>query len=157
MILDNIFLGANVDIDSTTSINNIKILDGVKVAKRCSLFGSSDNILEIGRNSYVGMNTIINGYKAKIVIGDNVSIAQSVNIMSDSGPNASKEMQKFFPLEVGNVQIGNHCWIGANSIIMPNVVLGEFCVVAANSFVNDSFEPYSVIGGNPARLLKKLR
>lgn len=157
MILENISLGDNVVVDSTTSINNIRLFNGVKVAKRCSLFGSSENILEIGRNSYIGMNTIINGYKAKVTIGHNVSVAQSVNIMADSGPNASEKMQEFFPLEFGEVIIGDHCWIGANSVIMPNVRLGEFCVVAANSFVNESFEAYSVVGGNPAKLLKKLK
>lgn len=77
--------------------------------------------------------------------------------MTDSGPNASKEMQKFFPLIKGPVSIGDHSWIGANSVIMPNVKLGKFCVVAANSFVNKSFPDYSVIGGNPARLIKTLK
>lgn len=156
MILSNIQLSENVNIDPSSSINNIKIGKNVKVAKRCSLFGSQDFLLEIRDNSYVGMNTIINGFHGKVVIGENVSIAQSVNIMADSGPNASLEMQKYFPLVRGDIYIGNHCWIGANAVIMPNVTLGDFCVVAANSFVNTSFEPYSVIGGNPAKLIRKL-
>ena len=157
MILSNINLGEDVYIDPTSSINNVKIAAGVKVAKRCSLFGSENNILEIGKDSYVGMNTIINGFRGKVTIGEHVSIAQSVNIMGDSGPNASKEMQEFFPLLQGDIKIGDHCWIGTNSVIMPQVELGEFCVVAANSFVNQSFGPYSVIGGNPAKLIKKLK
>ena len=157
MELSNIMLGKNVIVHPTSSINNVKILDGVKIAKQCSLFGSKNNILEIGENTYIGMNTIINGFKDKIIIGNHVSIAQSVNIMSDSGPNASEEMQKFFPLTHGSINIGDHCWIGANCIIMPNVALGDFCVVAANSYVNASFEAYSVIGGNPAKLIKRLK
>ena len=68
-----------------------------------------------------------------------MSIAQNVNIMVDSGPNASPAMQRVFPTEKGPVTIGNHCWIGASAIIMPNVKLGEFCIVAANSYVNKSF------------------
>ncbi len=157
MLLENIKLFDGVVVDPTSSINNIVIYNSVKVSKRCSLYGSKKYILEIGENSYVGMNTIINGYNSKVIIGSNVSIAQSVNIMADSGPNASLEMQKFFPMHSGAVTIGNHCWIGANSIIMPGVELGDFCVVAANSYVNKSFEPYSVIGGNPATLIKKLK
>jgi galactoside O-acetyltransferase len=39
---------------------------------------------------------------------------------------------------------------------MPGVFLGDFCVVAANSFVNKSFEAYSIIGGSPAVLIRKL-
>jgi acetyltransferase-like isoleucine patch superfamily enzyme len=157
VIISNIKLGINVNIDSSSSINNIIVNDNVKISKRCSLYGSEDNLLEIGKHTYIGMNTIINGYAKKVIIGEYVSIAQSVNIMADSGPNASKEMQAFFPLESGEVKVGNHSWIGANSVIMSNVSLGDFCVVAANSFVNSSFEPYSVVGGNPAKLLRKLK
>lgn len=157
MRLKNISIPFGSDVDPTSSINNITLQERVKISKRCSLFGSEENILEIGSDSYVGMNTIINGFRAKVIIGRNVSIAQSVNIMADSGPNASEEMQKFFPLKIGPVTIGDHSWIGANSVIMPGVHLGKFCVVAANSFVNKSFDDYSVIAGNPARLVRKLK
>lgn len=157
MILKNITIISGAYVDPTSSINNVTLHANVKIAKRCSIFGSEDGILEIGENSYVGMNTIINGFRAKIKIGCNVSIAQSVNIMSDSGPNASEEMQKFFPLTIGSVVIGDHSWIGTNSVIMPGVQLGKFCVVAANSFVTTSFDDFSVIGGNPAKLIRKLK
>ena len=157
MIVGNITLANNVFVDPTSSINHIKISEGVKVSKNCYLYGSEEFVLEIGEKSYIGMKTIINGFRGKVTIGNYVSIAPSVNIMADSGPNASKEMQEFFPLVVGSVKIGNHCWLGTNSVIMPEVELGDFCVVAANSFVNQSFEAYSVIGGNPAKLIKKLK
>ena len=156
MKLSNISLGENVMIDDTTSINNVKIGDHVKIAKMCSIYGSEANQLMIGDYSYIGMFSILNGFKRKIKIGSHVSIAQNVNMMTDSGPNASEEMQKFFPLIEGEITIDDHSWIGANSIIMPGVSLGRFCVVAANSFVNKSFPDYSVIGGNPDKLIKKL-
>jgi len=155
MKFSNIKLGKNVEIDPSTSFNNVIINDNVKIAKRCSLFGSEKNILEIGKNSYAGMNTVINGFAAKVSIGSNVSIAQNVNIMADSGPNASKAMQTIFPIEKGAITIGNHCWIGASAVIMPNVNLGDYTTVAANSFVNKSFPEYSIIGGNPAKLIRK--
>jgi len=154
MKFSNIRLGSNVEIDPSTTINNVIINDGVKIAKRCSIYGGPENLLEIGENSYVGMNAIINGFAAKLKIGNNVSIAQNVNIMVDSGPNASPSMQKIFPLEKGPVTIGDNCWVGASSIIMPNVTLGEFCVVAAHSYVNKSFPSFSIVGGSPARLIR---
>jgi len=150
----NISLGYDVEIDPTSSINNVILGDMVKIAKQCSIFGGPNNLLQIGSNSYIGMNCIINGFRAKIEIGHKVSIAQNVNIMADSGPNASPEMQKVFPLDIGNIRIGNHCWIGASSIIMPKVSLGDYCIVAANSFVTKSFSEYSIIGGNPAKLIR---
>ena len=156
MITSNIQLGEEVNIDPTTSINNVAIGNHVKIAKFCSIFGSANHLLEIGDDSYIGMFSIINGFAAKVVVGKNVSIAQRVNIMADSGPNASPQMQHYYPLITGNVKIGDHSWIGANAVIMPGVELGEFCVVAANSFVDKSFPSYSVIGGNPAKLIKRI-
>ncbi|MCU4166646.1 acyltransferase [Carboxylicivirga caseinilyticus] len=154
MIFSSIDLGKDVVIDPSSSVNNLRLGDKVKIAKRCSIYGGPGNQLEIGKESYVGMNSIINGYSAKIIVGSNVSIAQNVNIMADSGPNASQLLQNVFPIVRGSISIGNHCWIGANSVIMPGVELGEFCVVAANSFVNKSFPPFSIIGGNPAKLIR---
>ncbi len=154
MKIANIDLGKDVDIDPSSSINNVIIGDQVKIAKRCSIYGSPDNLLEIGNNSYVGMGSVLNGFAARLVIGNNVSIGQNVNIMVDSGPNASPSMQKVFPIEKGPVRIGNNCWIGASAIIMPDVSLGEFCVVAANSYVNKSFPAFSIIGGSPAKLIR---
>jgi len=156
MIFSAIELGKDVAIDPSTSINNVSIGDKVKIAKRCSIYGGPKNKLIIGKESYVGMNSIINGFSARVTIGHNVSIAQNVNIMADSGPNASEAMQRIFPIIKGEVKIGNHSWIGANSIIMPEVELGEYCIVAANSFVNKSFTAYSIIGGNPAKLIRTL-
>lgn len=150
----NINLGDGVEIDPSSSVNNVIISDNVKIAKRCSIYGSSENLLEIGENTYVGMNCILNGFAAKLKVGENVSIAQNVNIMVDSGPNASPAMQRVFPIEKGPVQIGNNCWVGTGAIIMPNVSLGEFCIVAANSYVNKSFPAFSIIGGIPARLIR---
>jgi len=156
MVTSNISLGVNVNIDPGSSVNNVRIGDNTKIAKRCSVYGSANNILEIGNDSYIGMNSTINGFAAKIIVGSNVSIAQNVNIMADSGPNASQVLQKIYPLIEGTIEIGNHCWIGANSIIMPGVTLGDFCIVGANSYVNSSFPHYSIIGGTPAKLIRML-
>lgn len=152
----NITLGENVEIDPSTSFNNVEIYNNVKISKRCSIFGGPGNQVEIHENCYVGMNTIINGFAAKIIIGSNVSIAQNVNMMVDSGPNASLAMQVLFPLQKAPITIGDHCWLGASSIIMPGVILGKYCIVAANSYVNKSFPEFSIIGGSPAKLIRTL-
>lgn len=55
----------------------------------------------------------------------------------------------------GDIIVGNDVWIGRKSTIMPGAKVGDGCIVAAHSVVTGSFEPYSVIGGNPARLIKK--
>lgn len=155
MIVANITLGNNCEVDPSSSINNIIIGDNVKISKRCSVFGNPENPLYIGDNTYIGMNTAIVGYARSIRIGKYVSIAQNVNIMSGSGPN-NEIMQRIFPSHREPVVIDDLCWIGASAIIMPGVTLGKACVVGANSYVTKSFDDYSVIGGTPAKLIRKL-
>ncbi len=55
----------------------------------------------------------------------------------------------------GDIVVGNDVWIGRESIIMPGVNIGDGAIVAAYSVVTKDVAPYSVVGGNPARLLKK--
>ncbi len=155
MKIENIFLGEQVSVDETSSLNNIIVSDFVKVAKQCTLFGHPDFLLKVGKQSYIGMNTLIEGFNAQVSIGEHVSIAQHITILSGSGPNASKLLQRLFPIERGEVHIGDHTWIGANSVIMPGVTLGNFCVVGINSFVNKSFPDFCIIGGTPARLIRE--
>lgn len=53
------------------------------------------------------------------------------------------------------INIGRHCWIGANAVVLKGVTLGDGCVVGAGSVVTKSFPKGSVIVGNPAKLLRK--
>lgn len=156
MITSNIVLGKDVYIDKTASVNNATIGDKTKLAGDVKVFGSKDNSIEVGNECYFGPFSMIEGFNAKVIIGNNVSFAQNVNLMSGSGPNASERFQRIFPIIKGPVLIGDHSWIGASVVIMPNVSLGKFCIVAANSFVNKSFSDYSIIGGSPAKLIRKL-
>ena len=55
----------------------------------------------------------------------------------------------------GDVRIGNDVWIGSNVTIMSGVQIGDGAVIAANSHVVSNVEPYSLIGGNPAKLIRK--
>ncbi len=55
----------------------------------------------------------------------------------------------------GDIIVGNDVWIGRNSVILPGVTIGDGAIVAAHSVVAQDVEPYTVVGGNPARFLKK--
>lgn len=58
------------------------------------------------------------------------------------------------PLTNGDVVIGNDVWIGANATIMSGVTISDGAVIANNSHVVKNVEPYSVVGGNPAKHIK---
>ncbi|NPC92946.1 Vat family streptogramin A O-acetyltransferase [Bacillus sp. WMMC1349] len=55
----------------------------------------------------------------------------------------------------GDTEVGNDVWIGRNVTIMPGVKIGDGAIVAAESVVTKNIEPYTVVGGNPLRLIKK--
>ncbi len=54
------------------------------------------------------------------------------------------------------IKVGNGCWIGARSTILPGVTVGDGCIIAAGSVVNKDCEPNSLYAGVPARKIKDL-
>ena len=88
----------------------------------------------------------------KVTIGDYTQIAPNVGIIS-----ANHDIYDNSEHIVQEVKIGRYGWIGMGAIILPGVELGDFTIVAAGAIVTKSFpEGYVVIGGNPAREIKKL-
>lgn len=61
---------------------------------------------------------------------------------------------KSYP-QKGDITIGNDVWIGYNSTIMAGVTIGDGAIIAANSTVIKDVAPYSIVGGNPAKEIKK--
>lgn len=55
----------------------------------------------------------------------------------------------------GNIEIGNDVWIGRDVTIMPGVKIGDGAIIAAKSVVTKNVDPYSVVGGNPSRLIRE--
>ena len=55
----------------------------------------------------------------------------------------------------GDTVVGNDVWIGQNSLILPGAKIGDGVIIGANSVVGGEIEPYSIVAGNPARLVRK--
>lgn len=106
--------------------------------------------LELG--SYVAIDDLVNLYSAaKIKIGTKVAISREAFICTASH-DISKPNR---PLVVAPITVEDGVWIGARAIILPGVTIGEGAVVGAGSVVTKDVEPWTVVGGNPAKVIKK--
>lgn len=87
----------------------------------------------------------------KIVVGDRTTISKGVFLCCAGHDVSSPNME----LTHGPITIGKDVWIAARAIILPNVTIGDGAVVAAGSVVTRDVAPWTIVGGNPARFLKK--
>ncbi|MEM7783304.1 MAG: acyltransferase [Planctomycetota bacterium] len=124
--------------------------------KRGAVIVVKDGVLEIGDHGFIGWGTVICANE-RISIGDNALIAEHVSIRDQNhGIEISGEPFRRQPLRCQPISIHENVWIGAKATILQGCELGCNSVVAANAVVNRSFDPNSVVGGIPARLLKQL-
>lgn len=95
----------------------------------------------------------------QIVIGDNCLTGKWVTISDNNHGTTSLEDLQLPPLRrkvvsKGPVIIGNNVWIGDKATVLGGVIIGDGAVVAANSVVTKDVPAYSVVAGNPARIIK---
>lgn len=81
---------------------------------------------------------------ASIVIGEDSLIAFKTLLMADRDAEGA----------VRKVRIGNRCFVGGGSMILPGVTIGDECIVAAGAVVTVDVPDRSIVGGNPARVLR---
>ena len=106
----------------------------------------------IGKNSVIFKNGCYIQGVGELIVGDYVQFATNIGVIT-----ANHDVNNQSAHIKGRVEIGDFCWIGMNSIILPNVTLGPRTVVGAGSVVTKSFpEGFCVIAGNPARKIKNL-
>jgi maltose O-acetyltransferase len=116
-------------------------------------FGTGSHI-EIGDHSMIGEDSIV-GSGADVIIGERVLMGPQVLIYTQNhGTRFGKAMMDQ-PMECAPVRIGSDVWVGARTIILPGVEIGDGAVIAAGAVVTRNVESYSIVGGVPARLIRK--
>ena len=108
----------------------------------------------IGDYSRIGIHCTVIG---PVSIGSHVNLAQGITVTA-LNHNFSDTTQRIDQQGITTrpVVISDDVWIGANAIILPGVTIGQHAVVAAGAVVTKDVPPYSVVGGVPATVLKKL-
>ena len=126
---------------------NLEIFESVVIRK-------AENI-EIGDNVSINESCYIHG-RGGIKIGNNVRISPRVGLFSFNHRFADRDkpiIEQGF--EKKAVCIGDDVWIGHNATITAGVTVGKGCVIGAGAVVTKSFPDYCVIGGVPAKIIKK--
>jgi acetyltransferase-like isoleucine patch superfamily enzyme len=110
--------------------------------------------ITVGNNVNIGYDDFIQGFGG-VNIGNDVAIGPGVKIWSVNHNVKAKDiLVKDQGLSEGEINIGNDVFIGADCIILPGVTLPDGVVILAGSVVNiKAYKPYSIIGGNPARVV----
>lgn len=113
---------------------------------------ANSHSIYVGKNCLIGRPGVYIQGKAGVYIGNYVQFGPNVGVLSSSHDlyDQRKSNDK-------SVVIGNYCWLGMNSVVLPGVKLGTRTVVAAGSVVTKSFEEgYCVVAGVPAKIVRKL-
>jgi len=109
------------------------------------------HLLRVGTNVSIHPMCYIDA-SGGVSIGDNVSIAHGVTVMSTSHLFESRALPiREQGYEYAPTSIGNDVWIGAKATILCGVSVGTGAVIGANSVVTRDVEPYTVVAGSPAR------
>ena len=134
----------NFIIGNKFSMQNTQFRTQITIQKDANLQLGNSVFINQGCNIYT---------KESIIIGNNVFLADLVMIHDTN----FHEVEEDKGITSKSVQIDDNVWIGARSIIFPGVHLEKNVVVGAGSIVTKSFPKNSLIGGNPAKIIRKLQ
>ena len=129
------------------------------IGKGVSIFAKHkiyiENNVRIGKNSSFSEFCLF-GAAGGITIGDDVIAGQNVRFHSEN--HNYDDVDKLIREQGVNrkgISVGNNCWIGAGAVFLDGSSIGSGCIVAANSVVTKHFPDNVIIGGVPAKILKK--
>lgn len=133
----------------------------------CDVTFERDNArVRIGERTFIGRSHLVASHQ--IVIGSDVLISWNVTIVDHNSHSVrfSERSQDVLDWRVNKkdwshvvtspVTVGDKSWIGFNSIILKGVTIGEGAVVGAGSVVTKDVAPWTIVAGNPARLIREI-
>lgn len=112
--------------------------------------------LHLGQRAYLGKGCLLDLVEP-IEIDDEASVSAACVLLTHGDPGTGRFVeQAYFPRVTGPIRIGRFAWIGAGAVVLPDVRIGECSVVGAGAVVTENVEPFTVVVGAPARVLRRL-
>ena len=128
----------------------------IGVKNRCRL----DRLrgVKIGENVFLGGGNVLDRVRPDLItIEDYVSLAGGVYILTHSNPTTPlREILGPRSHKIAPVHIKKGAWITLNVVILPGVTIGENSIVSTGSVVRKDVPPYTIVAGNPAKVIKTL-
>lgn len=163
---DNVIIGEDVllrnsIVGSNAKISRISIGDNSHIDSGVICTGFGEGKIIVGKECYIGINNLLD-WSDNITIGDFVHIAgPSTGLFTHSSAqmcikgisleNKDRENRPTAP-----IVIENNVYIGGNCTIYPGVNIGHHSIVAPNSAVTKNVEPFTMVGGVPAKKIKDI-
>lgn len=113
--------------------------------------------LTLGSRCFVGDECLID-LADQVILADEVTLAERVTILTHTNVGYSTHpLQKYFPPSSAPVRLDRGAFVGVNATILPGVTIGECAFVAAGSVVTEDVPEWTLAGGVPAHVIRKLR
>lgn len=175
-IPENVSLEGKAYLETTYSFLHFRsrVAQGVRIGNGATVYlGTMFDVGPRGRVS-IGQYSLVNGAwficDAKIEIGDYALISWNVVFMDayrlPLEPVARRRELKALPHSLGRrpaahtmarpIRIARNVWIGFDCCVLPGVSIGEGSIVGARSVVTEDVPPYTIVAGNPARIIRRL-
>jgi acetyltransferase-like isoleucine patch superfamily enzyme len=150
--------------------DDVKLGKNVKLSKFINLYGCSigENtkigaFVEVQKNARIGRNCKISSHTficEGVTIEDNVFVGHSVTFINDTYPRATSplgELQTETDWKVEPTLVKEGASIGSGATILSNLIIGEKAIIGAGSVVTREVPAHSVVAGNPAKILRKIK
>ena len=113
--------------------------------------------MKVGKDTYIGpgLKIIDETLTNLVALGNRVTIAPHTTLVVSSSPNNSK-LKYIYQRKIGKITIEDDAWIGTGAIILPGVTIKKMSIVGAGAVVTRDVPPFTVVGGVPAKIIKKL-
>ncbi|PKA39954.1 hypothetical protein CWR43_30270 [Rhizobium sullae] len=141
--------------------SNFKLYDGAVIAIGENSRYTGSILAHIGCLVTLGANLQANGF-LNISSAEETKVTLGKDCLISSATIRSSDMHPIYDLETNervnmgaDVTIGDHVWFGQESIVLKGVTIGSGCVLALRSMVTRDVEPNCVVGGSPAKILRR--
>jgi len=154
------FCSINTKKNCTLTVEDGSIIEGRLIFERDHAH------ISIGKNTFIGDSTLV--CAEKIIIGNDVLIAWGCNIVDHNSHSLFFRERKEDVINWFNhkkdwtnvihkpIVVEDKAWIGFNSVILKGVTIREGAIVGAGSIVTKDVPPYTIVAGNPARIIREI-